>query len=386
MTWEKVSFSRDTLYEQVWSQPMTKLAKSYGLSNVGLAKICARLRVPRPGRGYWQRFKEGKAVRKPPLPALREGERDEYVMERLARESVDPGTLSEFAVLAAREKDPAHRVVVPESLTDPHPLVAKAEKSLRHAGTDQLGLLRPRAEGRLSIRVSRGSLDRALRIMDALVKALEARQFSVSVSPGKGGDTSAQVLGEAVPFWIEEIVDAVERPWTPKELKEKEKYSWMHTKPEYNHVPSGRLALKIGSAPYTGIRRTVADAEKHRLESSLNKFLQVLVLGAERQQSERIKRERQEREWAEAKRQREEEERRRWEEQKRVERLNQQLDDWSRSRRIREYIAEMREVTLNPMKWNFAGIPLPEWMEWALAYADRIDPVAPIRKARANSE
>ena len=27
-------------------------------------------------------------------------------------------------------------------------------------------------------------------------------------------------------------------------------------------------------------------------------------------------------------------------------------------------------------------VPLPEWMEWALQYADRIDPVAPIRKAR----
>ncbi len=37
---------------------------------------------------------------------------------------------------------------------------------------------------------------------------------------------------------------------------------------------------------------------------------------------------------------------------------------------------------MNPTQWNFDGIPLPEWMEWALGYADKIDPVAPIRKAR----
>jgi len=34
--------------------------------------------------------------------------------------------------------------------------------------------------------------------------------------------------------------------------------------------------------------------------------------------------------------------------------------------------------------WRLAYLrtPLPEWMEWALRYADSLDPVAPIRKAR----
>jgi len=37
---ESKKISRAELYEQVWTVPMTRLAKDYGLSDVGLAKIC----------------------------------------------------------------------------------------------------------------------------------------------------------------------------------------------------------------------------------------------------------------------------------------------------------------------------------------------------------
>lgn len=57
------SLNREELYKQVWSQPMTKTAKSYGLSDVGLAKLCRKLNVPTPGRGYLRRW------RTPPKPA-----------------------------------------------------------------------------------------------------------------------------------------------------------------------------------------------------------------------------------------------------------------------------------------------------------------------------
>src|SRR6266446_10052747 len=102
---EITRLNRATLYDQVWSQPITTVAKAYGVSNVGLAKICARLRVPRPPRGYWQRLKFGKTVRKPPLPTLREGESEEHVIERHQKPPLEPGTSNEFEVLAAQEKD-----------------------------------------------------------------------------------------------------------------------------------------------------------------------------------------------------------------------------------------------------------------------------------------
>jgi len=51
------------------------MAKTYGISEVRLGKVCRTLQVPVPPRGYWARVWSGHTVRKPPLPQLNEGER-----------------------------------------------------------------------------------------------------------------------------------------------------------------------------------------------------------------------------------------------------------------------------------------------------------------------
>ena len=45
------TFTRAALYELAWSQPMQSLAKKFGLSDRGLAKICAAANIPVPARG-----------------------------------------------------------------------------------------------------------------------------------------------------------------------------------------------------------------------------------------------------------------------------------------------------------------------------------------------
>ena len=39
------TITRQALYEAVWAQPITKLAKDFGVSDVGLAKACRKLAV-----------------------------------------------------------------------------------------------------------------------------------------------------------------------------------------------------------------------------------------------------------------------------------------------------------------------------------------------------
>jgi hypothetical protein len=64
-------YNRAELYEKVWSEPMSILAKRYCVSDVYLARVCRLLRVPLPGRGYWAKQAAGKATKKrPPLPPL----------------------------------------------------------------------------------------------------------------------------------------------------------------------------------------------------------------------------------------------------------------------------------------------------------------------------
>ena len=103
-------------------------------------------------------------------------------------------------------------VTVAASLRRPHALVAEALEDLRRERFDR-GLSFCRVRGKLDIAVSKGSMKRALRIMDALIKYLEKNGMPVRVTskPRQGywnGDrfavTEAQCAGEWVSFALRE--------------------------------------------------------------------------------------------------------------------------------------------------------------------------------------
>jgi len=63
-------YDRAALYEQVWSQPVQTVAKTYRISGVMLGKVCRKLQVPVPPRGYWARVQNGYSARRPSLTKL----------------------------------------------------------------------------------------------------------------------------------------------------------------------------------------------------------------------------------------------------------------------------------------------------------------------------
>jgi len=67
--WQVHSFSREALYELVWSESIRTLAPRLGISDVGLAKACARANIPTPDRGYWARVAVKKDCARKPLPS-----------------------------------------------------------------------------------------------------------------------------------------------------------------------------------------------------------------------------------------------------------------------------------------------------------------------------
>lgn len=63
-----ITLTRKDLYRRVWSKPISAVADEFGLSGNALTKICNRLLVPYPPRGYWTKVAARKNVAKPPLP------------------------------------------------------------------------------------------------------------------------------------------------------------------------------------------------------------------------------------------------------------------------------------------------------------------------------
>lgn len=68
------TLTRQELYDRVWTRPLGAVARELSLSSNGLSKICDRLHIPYPGRGYWAKASAGRAPERPPLPPGPDGE------------------------------------------------------------------------------------------------------------------------------------------------------------------------------------------------------------------------------------------------------------------------------------------------------------------------
>lgn len=49
----RMSVTRDKLYEEVWAEPMVRVAVRHGVSANYLARVCHHINVRLPQRGYW---------------------------------------------------------------------------------------------------------------------------------------------------------------------------------------------------------------------------------------------------------------------------------------------------------------------------------------------
>lgn len=294
---ETIQVSRDDLYEQVWAEPIIKVAQKYGITGTALSKICRKVGIPVPPVGYWQRLQYGYKPGRPPLPALKDGGRPTITIEKHPpRPKHGPEVESQLA----REEDEKNRIRVADRLTHPHALIRMTAEVFRARKPDQSGMLfRPWKEKCLDMRVSRESLPRALRIMDALLKAVEARGFKIAGTDGEKKGTYIELLGEKVEIALEEKTKREDHVLTKDEAERKAKYGWSSA-PRWDYEPSGILQLRIKEIWGDGARKIWSDGKTQRLEEMLNDVVAGLIVVAEAKRQYQIEMERQRREWAEA--------------------------------------------------------------------------------------
>lgn len=370
-----VRLTREELYRLVWSEPIRRAARRLGISDVMLAKHCRRLEVPRPGRGYWRRLACGQRLSPPPLPPPKSRSTPSACVIR--------GSPPERRERPAH-REPAPRISVESKLTAPHPLIRSTLDALRRWKPHTDGLLRVgRAEGSLDVAVSPASVDRAMRILDALIKAVESRGGRVVVWQHRDGwarvgaeeaGTFAELEGQRVGFRLRELVNR--RPLTPtrQEQQARARHSWPFV-PAWDYTPSGRLSLEIVSYWHDTVRRRWTDGKSQRLEDCVGKIVVAL------EQAARARRERQEAE-ERARQQRAEEERRRWLEQLEREReegrrrrLVEEAERWRLVQRIRAYVAAVGEQARAKGIDTGPGTPVGGWIAWARSVANELDPM-----------
>ena len=269
-------YERERLYEQVWARSVRTVAKDYGVSGVALAKVCKRLQVPLPGRGYWASSEEKRARRRVPLQPLQPGHKDRIEVfawePRPASERVE-GQADGDEPVEAKEAPPV--VPVADTLRSLHRALAGQRKALRVVE----GRTHPdMGSGGPDVRVGPASIGRALRILDALLKALDRRGHRVEIKPlqrehgrylsgsyGRGR-TGVHVNDEFVTFGVFEVQRQAK-------LKQKTPLDYRVTLEE-----TGNLEIRLHGLGSNGLRWRWRDAKVQRLEDALGS----VILGIER--------------------------------------------------------------------------------------------------------
>lgn len=348
-------YEREKLYNEVWAEPVTIVAKRYGVSDVALHKICKRMNIPVPPRGYWARLRSGEKMKKTPLPAHKgpnaiNGNRSENQFEK-----DENGKKVPLAFLddAERQKilEACSSIEIKEQLRSPHSLIVEhREEMARRKKRDRerkrnifgSGLYNYNYNKEepdknvIGLRVSDESINRAYRLMDAFIRTLEAVGCNVIVE--KDGHTYVIIRAEKIKIIMKE---------------------------------SDGLTLFLDS--YDAKQKNFRDTKTKTLDSVLGNTIielfdtseRIRIDREERERKERLRREEAERRYQRALRQEEEMEK--------VTSLENAAMDWHKATVIRQYIMVVETEFQNEEDEEKRSQRL-EWISWAREKADWYDP------------
>lgn len=233
---------------------MIHAAKQFGISDVALRKTCVKHNIPTPPMGYWAKVAHGKRVARPPLPALRAGDRDHINLALRPKRQLPAAASAALAAAQIREAADENRIAVPKQRPAAfHAAVAATERALRKARPDHEGFLHIADANCFKARIGPASAERTLLILDTLAKAIEARGYAVQADNG----VSIMVDGEPLSPTIYETRRKSAYEPTPADLKKQAEYDERSRRsptfyrpgikmwPTWSYAPSARLCLEI---------------------------------------------------------------------------------------------------------------------------------------------
>ena len=371
--------NREKLYNEVWANPVVKVAAQYGVSDVTIHKICKKLNVPTPPLGYWAKVSAGEKVAKTPLPKtngptqITGAKTFEGIKEKITDSSKQPleflsDTEREKVLNAVQEmkmsaenahlhrKIVAYRSVIKEwNQKDKKEYGAQRKKDYSYNPPFLAGV------------ISDESLPRVYRILDALFRQVESLGGSVN------DDLSLRVRNEHIRIEIAESQDKVEHVITKQEAQallkykdEKRRGSWA-SEPQirkYDYVFNGRLRISIRQGRY------FRDTDKSNIESRLGEMLMDIYEESEVVRLAREAREEEARKKAEAERLKEERRKRYNKEVERTIALENAAHDYETACRIRAYV----KAVAASCGHDGLDAETVAWVDWAAKKADWFDP------------
>jgi hypothetical protein len=376
MPWTSTVVTREKLYEEVWAEPMVKVAKRYGVSDVALRKVCVKLSVPLPARGYWAKVANGKPTSRPRLPSVANA--PQHVFQRNVV-PVDEELQARLAqVHRAREAEAApsragSAVTVETVRANWHRLAKRTANAVRNEFPRLPGSWQFARGPRLfTLYTSKYCVERALRLLDFLLRLCEAE--GLEVNSEASGEKPALLVAEGHSYHLRfsERANRVERELTAQERDALIKDRSAFLPNRITKEGSGKLRLEV-LTPTGSVVLSRSDTRHQRLEDVLREVPSALrETSIEKSVRDALSKERWEREEAERQRRKELIDIK----NKQLERLKQVEDaanQWLRSHRLQRYAKALHgraEAPNTTAEERTRLVAEAEWTERAAAWLD----------------
>ncbi|MFC4271612.1 hypothetical protein GQF03_17395 [Sneathiella chungangensis] len=379
------TLSRKELYDLIWSEPMKTLAEQFGLSDVGMAKVCKRSNIPKPPRGFWAKLAAGKNVRRQGLPDRGPGmsdvitiggsQYDLHFYRRMDDEilAVDPTPhFFDVSIEEVRAKVKAHI----KSVTMPV-FPKRAHRAIRKLLEKDEEKRKKRLASPYPYLFDKPLFDnsfekRRLKILNAVFTALEKAGMKPNIRGGDASELSVQVNDTRVEISLESASVTPER--YPR-------------RPSNPQRTTDDLRFSVFCGGVTGdVRRSWVDGKgDNRLEKYLLEIVVSIIVAGEEQYREicqwcyEREVERKKDLIAEIQKQKaeagqKERERQAALDKARMDRLLSDADAMRKATDIRQYVESV--LTLwGRGKVDISSEEIMLWKNWASAQADQIDPV-----------
>jgi len=380
--------SRDQLHEEVWAEPMTKVAARYGISDVALKKICKKHRIPTPSRGYWAKIAAGKKVKKTHYRSLENSSLNTITISA-GYTGLSPQAATKVRQAMKKESGEAQTPTGNKGDAEGlHALAVHTQSKLANKSTGPNGFIHLSFNSHFRIKITPACVERLVNFLDLFCREAENRGHSFEKSED-GLRLCAN--GRVYPFEIFEKTDRYSHRPSEKEAKALERWQEEQKQrsirlripvgnlmefgrpyiPEWDYVPNGKLAFRLLDGQWDGMRRTFGDGKTQRIENMIGKIF-AGITGIEVAKKERAKQA--------AIQDAERQNRRKIAEEQakvealqkfRIEKLEELAEALEKHRLLLQAISEVERRFCAPED----APETQEWLSWAKGYAESIDPL-----------
>ena len=252
-----IDFERAALYEQAWSQPLTKVALKYGVTPAEVKKVAQALMVPLPPSGHWTKGEHGKNPEAPPLAEFNGA--TTHSLTKWVNDEAE-----EVARRLGAEQEKIVKTVAPlpemrTALADCLPVIKRMAGRLKKGYMDTRGWPAIRGMGQFELSVAPPNQVRALLTMDRIIRHCQKAGFKL-VSDDAQRDSATLVVDDiAFTLRIFESGRREEREFTAQEKAEMKAYpNRYHYLPNrWVFHPTNQLRLEVHNPMSSRLELTI---------------------------------------------------------------------------------------------------------------------------------